>query len=402
MDKWSKVTLGDICDVKGGKRLPKGSVLTDAPTPHPYIRVRDLNNKRIVDLDESFEYVDIDTQKSISRYIVNSGDIIISIVGTIGLVSIVGETLHNANLTENCVKLVNFSNADPLYIYYFLQSVYGQDEIAKGAVGAVQAKLPIKNIKDIRIYTPPLSEQRRIAAILSALDDKIELNSQINKNLEAQAQAIFKSWFVDFEPWGGAMPEDWREGKLGEICGLVIRGITPKYSDASNEIVLNQKCIRNHQVNIELSRKHIPKAINDKWLKYGDVLINSTGQGTLGRAAQWFDNTKNVTVDSHITIIRAKNQNQIYYIGRLIMESEHDIEKMAAGSTGQTELSRERLKSMDIIVPTGDILAKFNLVLTPLCKLIVENNQQSKTLSAIRDSLLPKLMNGEIKVPPEA
>lgn len=181
-----KYKLGEIATVKGGKRLPKGINLISTPNDHPYIRVRDLNNRRTLELTGDYEYVDDETQKSIARYIVSCGDILLSIVGTIGLVAIVGETLHKANLTENCVKIAPVSdNIDRDYLYYFLKSPAGQSAIARGTVGAVQAKLPIKNIQDIDIWLPEIAEQRKIAAVLACIDEKIEKNERINDNLAA-------------------------------------------------------------------------------------------------------------------------------------------------------------------------------------------------------------------------
>ena len=148
MKEWKEYRLGDIATIKGGKRLPKGINLIDVPNNHPYIRVRDLGHEKTLELNSFYEYVDDETQKFISKYIVNAGDIIISIVGTIGLIGIVGDTLDNANLTENCVKVVDISNLEKEYLYYFLISIYGQSEIKKGIVGAVQLKLPIKNIQN--------------------------------------------------------------------------------------------------------------------------------------------------------------------------------------------------------------------------------------------------------------
>lgn len=176
-----EVKLGKVATVKGGKRLPKGINLITKPNPHPYIRVRDLNGKKTLELDGSFEFVDDETQKAISRYIVTGGDIVLSIVGTIGLVSVVGDSLNEANLTENCVKLTSLSGIDRDYLYYYLKSSYGQQEIARGTVGAVQAKLPIKNIQDISIPLPDEVTQRKIADILSSLDAKIEVNQRINE-----------------------------------------------------------------------------------------------------------------------------------------------------------------------------------------------------------------------------
>ena len=179
------VKLGDVASIKGGKRLPKGINLITTPNSHPYIRVRDLNGRHTLELTSDFEYVDDTTQKTIARYIVSSGDIVLSIVGTIGLVSIVGDTLQNANLTENCVKITDFNGVDRDYLYYYLKSARGQAEIAKGTVGAVQAKLPIKNIQDISIDLPDLTVQKKISNILASIDHKIAVNMEINDNLAA-------------------------------------------------------------------------------------------------------------------------------------------------------------------------------------------------------------------------
>ena len=150
------VNLGEIADVKGGKRLPKGVNLIDIPNTHPYIRVRDLNNVLFASLTPDYAYVDEETQKSISRYIVSTGDVLISIVGTIGLTAIVDSTLDKANLTENCVKVTNLKHITPEYLLLYLRSQLGREAITKGTVGAVQQKLPIKNIQAIPI--PLLSE----------------------------------------------------------------------------------------------------------------------------------------------------------------------------------------------------------------------------------------------------
>ena len=151
------VNLGEIADVKGGKRLPKGVNLIDIPNTHPYIRVRDLNNVIFASLTPDYAYVDEETQKSISRYIVSTGDVLISIVGTIGLTAIVDSTLDKANLTENCVKVTNLKHITPEYLLLYLRSQLGREAITKGTVGAVQQKLPIKNIQAIPI--PLLSEK---------------------------------------------------------------------------------------------------------------------------------------------------------------------------------------------------------------------------------------------------
>ncbi len=169
--------LSDVADVKGGKRLPKGINLITTPNTHPYIRVRDLNDVIYATLQSDYEYVDDETQKSISRYIVTEDDVLLSIVGTIGLSAIVDSSLNNANLTENCVKITNLKSISSEYLFLYLRSVEGQNSIIQGTVGAVQAKLPIKNIQSIKI--PILADD-----ILNELQAQFKsLFNQINNNV---------------------------------------------------------------------------------------------------------------------------------------------------------------------------------------------------------------------------
>ena len=176
------VELGSLAEVKGGKRLPKGINLVTTPNQHPYIRVRDLNNTVFASLSNDYEYVDDETQQSISRYIVSTGDLLISIVGTIGLTTIVDHTLNKANLTENCVKLTNIKNVTPEYLLLFLRSSQGVEAISKGTVGAVQLKLPIKNIQSIAV--PLLCDEE-----LQSLNETIStIFSQISANIVEMKQ----------------------------------------------------------------------------------------------------------------------------------------------------------------------------------------------------------------------
>ena len=183
-------TIGEICDVKGGKRLPKGINLITKRNSHPYIRVRDLNNSTVLALNNDFEYVDSETQKSISRYIVSTSDVIISIVGTIGLSTIVHESLNNANLTENCVKITNSNLASPEFILLFLKSDIGQNEIIKGTVGAVQLKLPIKNIQAIRISLLPEEEMNKLDKLIKPIFRQISSNVEENQRLSDLRDAL--------------------------------------------------------------------------------------------------------------------------------------------------------------------------------------------------------------------
>ncbi len=151
---WKIKKLSDFCDIKGGKRLPKGEELNDEKNGNPYIKVADMTKDKYVALNDSLQFVSTDIQKSISRYIVQTGDIIISIVGTIGLVNLIDSSLENANLTENCYRLTNFKVVHSDYLYYYLVSPLGKKEIESRTVGGVQAKLPMYNVQSLPIVLP--------------------------------------------------------------------------------------------------------------------------------------------------------------------------------------------------------------------------------------------------------
>ena len=144
-------SIGSICDVKGGKRLPSDSDLIEQKNSHPYIRIRDIKDNCFVMLNNEFVFVDNETQKSISRYITETNDLLISIVGTIGLTALVHKSLDKANLTENCVKLTKMKKLSPEYVLIYLRSKNGQSAISKATGGAVQAKLPLKNVENLLI-----------------------------------------------------------------------------------------------------------------------------------------------------------------------------------------------------------------------------------------------------------
>ena len=212
------------------------------------------------------------------------------------------------------------------------------------------------------------------------------------------AKALFTAWFDNFEPFGGLVPNEWHEYSLESLCSLINKGVTPRYTDHSTQIVINQKCVRNNQIDLSLARFHIPKAINDKWLQYGDIIVNSTGTGTLGRTAQVLFIPENLTVDSHITIIRPLKSEYQFYLGLWAMLHEHDFEALATGSTGQTDLPRERLKKMLVLLPNDEVLIRFSSVIKPVFDIMVKRQQENQCLSQIRDALLPRLMSGELDV----
>jgi type I restriction enzyme S subunit len=406
MEEWKEYKLGDVSQIKGGKRLPKGVNLITSPNCHPYIRVRDLGTKKTIELNTSFEYVDEETQKSISKYTVEKGDIIISIVGTIGLVAIIGDSLNNANLTENCVKIVNSNTLNREYLYYYLISKFGQYEIKNGTVGAVQAKLPIKNIQDIKVKAPSLSEQTKIASVLKSLDDKIEVNRRINDNLEQQAQALFKSWFVDFEPFKdgefvetelGRIPKGWRVGTLGDIVEISKNSINPQKLP---QTIFNHYSIPAFDEEMKPEIQLGEDIKSNKFVIMNKMTLFSKLNPRIKRV--WYvDQIKpNSICSTEFVPFKAKDEAQSSFIYSMINSQGfyEYIMSMVNGATGSHQrFHPEESLSYNIAI-NNECVGKYSEVINPIIDQILNNRKESRRLATLRDTLLPRLMSGELKV----
>lgn len=410
MTNWQEVRLGDVCDVKGGKRLPKGVNLVTIKNTHPYIRVRDLDQGKRLQLNQNYEYVDDETQKIISHYIVSEDDVLISIVGTIGLIGIVGNSLNNANLTENCVKLINLRGIDKDFLYYFLISNSGQDAIKQGTVGAVQAKLPIKNIQTIQILLPPLDVQKKIAGVLGALDDKIELNNKINQNLEAQAQALFKSWFIDFDPFGGKTPEDWKKICLSDIA-IFVGGYSYKGSELQSSSIA-MATIKNfdRQGGFKLDGfKEIVPSSKLKVTQHVDLFDTLVAHTDLTQNAEVIGNAEmllstagysDIIISMDVVKVLPQKGISKFLLAALLKDNRFKQHCLGyINGTTVLHLSKKALPEYTFVFPDNvNDVNKLTQILEYLYKRIALNIEENERLSQLRDTLLPKLMKGEIDV----
>ena len=347
--------------------------------------------------EKSFRYVTPEKADSLNKANAHKGDIVITHRGTLGQIVYIPETAKYDRyvISQSQFRVRCNDKVLPEYLVYYFHTPIGQHKLLSNAsqVGVPALARPSSTFQQIKIEVPDIDTQKRVVKIILALQKKIDLNNAINDNLQQQVATIFHQWFV-----ANPESEKWPLVTLDSLTSLVSRGIAPQYTDDSVQIVLNQKCIRDHYIDISLARRHNPKVINEKWLQYGDLLINSTGEGTLGRAAQVWFVPDNMTVDSHVTIVRPKGPHLLFYIGLWGISHEREIEALHTGSTGQTELPRERVKAMELRLPDNDTLARFNVVIAPIVSLIITNQQENVRLSSIRDALLPKLMSGEIDV----
>ena len=385
MGHWSVAKIKDFAEVKGGKRLPKGKQLIKESNSHPYIRIRDLGKTKYIQLNSDYEYVDDETQKTIARYIVNKGDILISVVGTIGLVGIVGDTLDKANQTENCDKIINIKNVLPEYLYYYLISSFGQDEIRKGIVGAVQPKLPLKNVQDISIFYPSIKEQERIVNILSSVDEKIEMNNAINNNLEQQAQALYQQMFID-------NPDpDWIEGSLSDIANITM-GQSPSGSSYNEDGIGAIFFQGRAEFGFRFPTIRLYTTEPKRMAYANDILMSVRAPvGDLNIAHN------DCCIGRGLAAIHSKTNHQSFVLYTMF-SLKKQLDVFNGEGTVFGSINRNSLNDMPILIPNDEQIEKFELIVAPIDAAIRNNYDEICHLQAIRDSLLPRLMSGELDV----
>ena len=424
--EWASVPLCTIATVKSGKRLPLGQTLTSQRTPHPYVRLVDIDGNRI--RKENMQYLEPSTHKAISRYIVRSGDVCLAIVGhTIGLVFQVEEHWDGANLTENAARLTDFRGADPTFVFSYLRSQLGQDLIKSRIVGSAQGKLPLYAIASFPIPLPPLAEQRAIASVLGALDDKIELNRRMNATLESMARALFQSWFIDFDPVRakldnrhptrmdaetaamfpdrfedsavGHIPHGWSIGTITDCCDRIHSGGTPRrdepayWTDGAIPWLTSGEV---RQPMITATENFISelglKESSAKWVPANSTVVALYG-ATAGQVS--FLGTTATTNQAICSLIPKTGFEFFNYF--VMRGATADMESKAVGSA-QQNISKGIVEETAVVLPSSAILRQFNLAAGPLFGQWIENNKQSRTLATLRDTLLPKLLSGELSV----
>lgn len=378
-------------------------------------------------IEEQFRFVTKEKAKSYKKSIAGRGDIVITHRGTLGQISFIPD---NSKYDQYVISQSQFrvrlkrDLVDPSFFVYYFHTSVGQKRLLanKCHVGVPALAQATTNFRLINIPLPSLPAQQKIASVLSALDSKIELNNRINAELEAMAKTLYDYWFVQFDfpneegkPYksgGGKMvwnealkrqiPEGWDMKQLVEVASLIYRGISPKYIEDGGICVLNQKCIRNKSINFTLGRRHnhLLKNATSRLIKFGDILVNSTGVGTLGRLAMVIRlDEPHTSVDSHVTIVRIDNKKgSQLFVGYSLTEKQSEIEHLGEGSTGQTELSRDNLGNLKLILPPNHLQVAFENFIKPQFQKIANNEKENQELIKLRDWLLPMLMNGQVKV----
>lgn len=394
MSEWKKVRLGEVAELCLGKML---DAKKNKGTLRPY-----LNNVAV--RWGCFDLVDLPKMRiedaEVERYKIKKGDIVICEGGEPGRCAVwrseepifFQKALHRARV-KPCF--------DSDFIYYQLCYLVKSGETRNFETGSTIRHLPAQELKQVPVNLPPLATQRKIAAVLSSLDDKIKNNRKICANLEAQAQAIFKSWFVDFEPFGGKMPQGWKMGKLGDV-GNIVGGATPSKAKAEfyteegiawltpKDLSLQQtKFVAKGEIDIT---EEGYKSASVRMLPKGSVLFSS--RAPIGYVAIAKNELCTNQGFKSVVPFDWVGSEFVYQLLRMMTPV---IEERASGSTFK-EISSSGMKVLPVIVPSKNVLHEFSSITLPMGESQKSLEDETRTLAAMRDALLPKLMSGEIDV----
>ena len=385
-----KTLLGSIADIQTG---PFGSQLHKedyVENGTPIVTVEHLGNR--VFTEQNLPMVSDYDKERLNKYVLCEGDIVFSRVGSVDRCSYVDSNHSGWMFSGRCLRVRPSDKLYPLYLYYYFCMESTKRFVRNIAVGATMPSINTKLMGEVEVSVPSIDTQKRIATILSSIDDKIELNAVINENLDQQAQAIFKSWFVDFEPFGGVMPDDWRTGSLSEIC---------KYSkDKVNieDLTLGtyystENMQPNRQGAVQAST--LPSIKQTTACKKGDVLISNI--------RPYFKKILYCFADCGCsTDVLCFVPNRIEYSAFLYcaLYSDKFFDYMVSGSKG-TKMPRgdkQQIMMYPICIPSAAYIQKFNKAVLPMLETVYTNRLEANNLTILRDTLLPKLMNGEIDV----
>ena len=391
-----KILLGSIADIQTGpfgSQLHKEDYVQDGT---PIVTVEHLGNR--VFTEQNLPMVSDADKERLNKYVLSEGDIVFSRVGSVDRCSYVDSNHSGWMFSGRCLRVRPYNAIYPLYLYYFFCMESTKRFVRNIAVGATMPSINTKLMGEIEVSVPSIDTQKRIAAILSAIDDKIELNTAINENLEQQAQALFKAWFVDFEPFGGVMPDDWTETTLGTIAAISTKSINPLKQP---DLYLEHYSIPAYDEQHYPVFEYASEVKSNKYILTNNSVMISKLNPDTKRIWRPLCLSANPVCSTEFIVYEAVNPNYKDYIYSLI-DSQAFSDYLCAHTTGSTN-SRQRATpktTLDYtcIMPSDDIITRFCGIVTPMYDQIAANTIENQRLAALRDTLLPKLMNGEIDV----
>ena len=384
MSEWKEVTISEIAFLKNGKKRPDTSGL-----------------------------IPVYGGNGIMDYVNTHNDEDCIAIGRVGAYcGCVYLTKGKVWISDNAISAKANSNADNNYLYYLLDSL----NLNRHRIGGAQPLMTQDLIGRIKVFLPPLPTQRRTASILSSLDDKIAINCRICENLEAQAQALFKHWFIDFEPFRdqpfveselGMIPEGWRVCKIGELP-LYITDYVANGSFASlkeNVTLYNEEnyayFVRNTDLKDKTYKVYVDKHSYDflsKSILYGgEIIISNVGDVGSVHLCPVLD--KPMTLGNNIIMVKSEDKDLQNYLYILFKYSYgKGLIRGITGGSAQPKFNKTDFKSLRVVIPSEDSLRTLGSILGLYLQTLQAKDAESSRLSSLRDTLLPRLMSGEIKV----
>lgn len=399
--EWKEVKLGSLCNISSSKRIFAKEYQEYGI---PFYRGKEIIEKQrgssiSNDLFISKErYYEIKEKYGVPQ----KGDLLLTSVGTLGIPYVVRDEefyFKDGNLTW----FRNFEGVDVYFLYYWFLSSFGKNQVDSKCIGSTQKALTIDGLSKFDISIPNITIQRRIASILSSLDSKIETNNKINAKLEDMAQALFKSWFVDFEPFKdgefeeselGRIPKGWRVGKLGDITTQQSNKVREREDvKVLSPVTTGELLLSEEYFSKQVFSKSIAKY---KIVRIGEFAYNPArvNIGSLGMNEFSFDGC----VSPVYVVFSVKEGYGNYFdLFRRREAFKKSVESLAIGGVRQS-LNYDDFANIGCIIPKEDVVFRFNNVYVEIKKQIIINKEQNLYLSELRDTLLPKLMNSEIEL----
>jgi len=395
MSEWNELTIGElpltIGDGNYSSKYPSAKEFKTSGIP--FISNKDIKNGRILSGD--LRYIAPEKHAELKKGHIKEHDILVSTRANIGDIAYVDASFEDANINAQLVFLrCDEKTLHSKFLYHLLSSKHYHAIFQNHASGSAQMQLPIAALREISITFPEFDEQESIAAVLGSLDDKIDLLHRQNKTLEAMAASLFRQWFVE------EAQEDWDTLRVSDfvdvLSGFAFKSTTFTESGAYRLITI--KAVQDGYLELAGADRinEVPsKAPDYCYLKHGDILLSLTGN--VGRCCLVDD--EGLLLNQRVAKLRAKNKRDwalVYVMFRQSSMKQY-LEEMAKG-TAQANLSPIETANMEVSLPPIKTLELFSKVATPLLEGVLFNKSQIRTIETLRDTLLPKLMSGEVRV----
>ena len=425
-DDWSHYSLDDLCNlITDGKH---GDSQNESASDYYFLSVKDVFDNRLV-YENARQITKADFLETHRRTNLEPGDILFTNTGTIGRMAIAPDDTKTPRTTfQKSVAILKPKRnlVEPRFLYYILK--FDNARLSELAAGTTQKNLLLKDFRSFEVKIPDTGEQHAITHILGTLDDKIEVNRRMNETLEAMARALFKSWFVDFDPVRakaegrdpglpepladlfpfrlvdselGEIPEGWEIKPVGDLAD-VVGGTTPstkepRYWEGGTHAWATPKDLSGVSVPVLLdTERRITDAglsqVGSGLLPKGTILLSSRAPiGYLAVAEL------PVAINQGFIAMVAKAGASNLFLLQWASVAHEDIVSRANGSTF-LEISKTNFRPIPVVTPSARVMQSFEKLARPLYERIVECERQSRALAELRDSLLPKLISGELRV----